>query len=190
MTTLEGYDLWDYLIKSDRTDTISSLFSCKNQHPIPEMTINTWAKQCAENDEATERASAQEATTAACPLLENNQCTVYPVRPLACRIMLSQKDCRTSGMADMDPLDLTINNVMMQFIEHIDQNGLTGHMFNIMTHLSQENHRILYTSSKSLETIPGLLQNQPLAVLMVPPEHRQWVSPVLQKLNPAMGAIF
>jgi hypothetical protein len=40
-----------------------------------------------------------------------------------------------------------------------------------------------------MEPKSGLPANHPLSVLMVPPEHRWQISPVLNKLNPAIGDI-
>lgn len=192
MTSLEGYHLFDYLIQSTRHNATPHLFLSEQRHHPPPATINTWAKRCAENNEMVEDGQTADTTPAVgvCPLLAEHRCTVYPARPLACRIMISQKDCRLSGLADMKSVDVTINNVMMQFVEHIDQNGLTGHMFDIMTYLFRADHRHTYESTGILDVAPGLLQNQPLTVLMVPPEHRPTIGPVLHKLNPAMEAIF
>ncbi len=189
MTTLEGYFLYDYLIQNNRDQTISYSFSPRQKHQSPNSTINTWAKRCAENNEQGEPNLTADTPLGVCPWLAEQHCSIYPARPLACRIMVSQKDCRISGMAHMEPFDVTLNHVMMQFVEHIDQHGLTGQMGDVMTYLSRDDHRHSYKTTGTLVGPKGLLQNQPLTVLMVPPEHRRMIGPILKKLNPTMGTI-
>jgi hypothetical protein len=89
----------------------------------------------------------------------------------------------------MDPFLLTVGHVLLQFTEHIDQNGLTGNLIDVLRHLSDGSIRRQYEAGKTMESKNGLPANRPLSVLMVPPEHRRKISPVLKMLNPNIGDI-
>jgi len=89
----------------------------------------------------------------------------------------------------MDPFILSVNNVLMQFVEHVDQGGLTGNLMDVLLYLSEKENRRSYETGAIITGANGLLANHALTVLMVPPEHRQPMAPVLKSLNPAMGEI-
>jgi len=119
-----------------------------------------------------------------CPLLENDRCTVYDVRPFGCRAMVSKTDCRKTGSAQMPPWVLTVNNVFLQAIEHLDQDGYSGNLSDMLllalsgseaSHRSMQNH--------GLENKEMFVKNEPIPCLMIPPEHRERMTPIVRDLS-------
>ncbi|RUA02576.1 MAG: hypothetical protein DSY89_02645 [Deltaproteobacteria bacterium] len=186
MTTLEGYRIITRLSQqANLREQLSA--AADSSRFLPELTINDLARQCAENGPVSEKNYPDD--PAPCPLLADNICTVYPVRPLACRTMISTIDCRKSGYAQMDSYFLSAGNIFLQFTEHIDQKGLTGNLTDVLSYVCDNRKRHHYEAGAAIADVGGLLPNHPLTVLMVPPEHRQQVSPILNQLNPAIGKI-
>ena len=109
---------------------------------IPNQTINTLAQDCAKSDEISEE--QHDLGQGVCPLLIDDTCAIYAARPLACRAMVSSRDCRLTGYATMDPFILSVNNVLMQFAEHIDRDGLTGNLTDVLLYLSIKENRHSY----------------------------------------------
>lgn len=107
-----------------------------------------------------------------CPLLLNGICTIYPVRPFGCRSLNSIENCAVSGAAVISPFTLTINNVFMQYIEHMDFNGVSGNLSDMFLKLAGDN----------LPILPITIKNQKAQSFMVPPEHRQRIGPLLQEM--------
>ncbi|MBI9089529.1 MAG: YkgJ family cysteine cluster protein [Desulfobacterium sp.] len=136
----------------------------------PKTTINGFARLCMEGSEIPEEEN--DPAWGECPLLLNNTCTIYPARPFGCRSLVSQEDCSRSGVATLSPLVLTVNNLFMQYIEQMDCNGISGNLSDM----------ILTGSSPSLSTGIVTISNQAVPVLMVPPEHREQVGPLLQDM--------
>jgi Fe-S-cluster containining protein len=188
MTTLEAYQIINSLSQTERMDVLDrlSVFSEKSRF-IPRLTINALARHCAESDEIPEEQHIL--GKGVCPLLIDDTCAIYTARPLACRAMVSNRDCRLTGYATMDPFVLSVNNVLMQFAEHIDRDGLTGNLTDVLYYLSIKENRHAYQRSAAIKGVNGLVANRSLTVLMVPPEHRQRMVPILKSLNPGMGEI-
>jgi len=188
MTTLEAYQIINYLNQTEGMDLLGRLSASSDKSRfIPELTINALARRCAGSDEIPEEQHTL--GRGVCPLLIDDTCAVYTARPLACRIMVSSRDCRMTGYATMDPFILSVNNVLMQFVEHVDQDGLTGNLTDVLLYLSEKENRPSYETGAVIPGANGLLANHALTVLMVPPEHRQPMAPVLKSLNPAMTEI-
>ncbi len=98
----------------------------------------------------------------ACPLLdERGLCRVYDHRPLACRAMASTRPCAEGGEAVMDPFLFTLNLALCQVIEHLDRDGRTGNLLDMLT--------------RSGPDLPSasLVRNRPLPGFLVPPEEEQ-----------------
>jgi hypothetical protein len=118
-----------------------------------------------------------------CPLLEEDRCTVYALRPFSCRAMVSSAHCGISGFADMDEFLVTVNNVFMQYLEHMDQGGMTANMTDMILAFSEEGVMERYRETGELEDAPAFfLRNRPVSILMIPPEHRKKMEPILAEL--------
>ena len=118
-----------------------------------------------------------------CPLLEGNLCSIYAVRPFGCRAMVSRSDCAAHRAADMPDEVLAANTLVLQFIEAIDDGGLTGNLTDVLLHLSQMERPDAYQSKERRSFSDELAANRPIPCLMVPPEQRERVAPLLQAIR-------
>ena len=182
LTTLEGYRIARHLISSGQSslfEKLPSVLSSKRFQPV--VTTNKLAELCAlEKDLPLE---SSDPAWGPCPLLKNDQCIVYSQRPFGCRCMVSKHNCRETGYADMDTLVLTVNNVCLQYMEHIDAHGFTGNLSDVLDVMAKEHNRQHYKSNKLKVAGTSLIANRPIKVLMIPPEHRHEVKPILDALN-------
>jgi hypothetical protein len=46
--------------------------------------------------------------------------------------MVSKRCCSETGFAEMDPVVMTVNDVFMQFIEHLDTGGFSGNFTDVL----------------------------------------------------------
>jgi len=168
LTRLEGAYILDALDDEGRAELFARLAAHGDSPRFqPRMTTNGFAAYC--NHGAPPEDAAGSAT-GPCPLLSENACTIYPQRPFGCRCMISARPCRETGEARIDPFTLTLNTVFLQLIEHLDKDGFFGNLNDVLCRLDR---------SDAGATIPC----QPLSALMVPPEHRDRIRPVLDALN-------
>jgi hypothetical protein len=108
--------------------------------------------------------------------------------------MVSYHNCTQYGYADMDPLIMTVNNVVLQLIEHVDTGGFYGNLIDILMALTSGCNPSGSSKPSDISSNPanitenvrnlhGLLLNQPMRQLMVPPEHRAEIQPLLESLQ-------
>lgn len=193
-TTLEGskilQDIDASAEKAALYDRIVAQRYKKRFQPL--ITTNQLAQLCIEDGEIPEEENDPEWGT--CPLLENGQCPIYDVRPFGCRCMVSRHHCGRNGYADMAPLVMTVNNVFLQYIEHLDANGFQGNLTDILIGLKSGRNPSQPAASRSDPlssgknlppgaASPGLIPNRPLKRLMVPPEHTHAVRPLIDALQ-------
>lgn len=146
----------------------------------PQVTINQLAQLCALDEEIPEEAI--DPHSGPCPLLVDNTCPVYDVRPLGCRTMVSKTMCADTGAAEMPDFVLTVSNVFLQYVEAIDHQGLSGNLIDVLLHLSSDAGD--FVDIRNLRHRPShLLPNHPIPVLMIPPEHRQRMQPLLEAIQ-------
>ncbi|MEX1300773.1 MAG: hypothetical protein AB1Z16_01315 [Desulfotignum sp.] len=159
--------------------TITHKFPAKRY--IPKMSANRFARLCMEDADLPEEEN--DPAWGKCPLLENDRCTLYDVRPFGCRAMVSEADCRDTGSAKMPAWVLTVNNVFLQAIEHLDQDGYSGNLSDMLlpalsgepTPQGKQNH--------SLKDERRFVRNEPIPCLMIPPEHRARMAPIVRNLS-------
>jgi hypothetical protein len=182
MTTLEGYRIFAYLEKNGQTGCLKNI--ARQTHPgrfTPLVSINRMADICSRGDDPPEEQMDPHAGP--CPVLSDDACPLYAVRPFGCRCMVSAKNCGETGFADMDPFILTVNDVFLQHLEHIDAQGFTGNFADVMQFLESGSNRQNYASGRLEPPPAGLVANQPVFVLMVPPEHRERIAPLLTRIR-------
>ena len=72
--------------------------------------------------------------------------------------------------------------MILQFIEHVDVNGYSGNLTDILIFMASKENSCPY-ETKPLENSDTLLiSNLPIKVLMIPPEHRIKIQPILNSL--------
>jgi hypothetical protein len=183
-TSMEGLLVYEYLMASGRSDQLQAILRSKPPSRYrPRLSLNQVVALCASGRQPPEEAN--DATAGICPLLADGICSIYPVRPFGCRAMLSSSDCAANGNAEMPPFILTINNVMMQYIEALDRPGFTGNLLDIIDFMAQDASRQGYRDGKSPDAPRGMPANRSFPVLMVPPEHRSDIRPLVQSLEAA-----
>ena len=183
VTSLEAFFLLDSLEPEKRERAISRIRSqAGEKRLIPRITINAMAERCMNGQDLPDEVC--DPSWGPCPLLENNSCTVYPFRPFACRAMVSSENCGPTGEAVMDEFLVTLNNVLMQYLEHMDHENTSANMNDMLMCLAGDNNLEHYRKTGRLESPPGsFLPNLKLTMLMVPPEYRERIMPVLSSLQ-------
>ena len=152
------------------TRIMSSLDAPRYQ---PQITTNQYAQACMEKDPPPE--DIPPADSGKCPLLENEACTIYSLRPFGCRCMVSTRTCRPFGQADIDDFTLTVNTVFLQCIEHLDADGWFGNFTDVLT-------RLITDDPKDGHCGPTV-SNRRLPALMVPPPHLEKIDSLVRKLH-------
>jgi Fe-S-cluster containining protein len=182
MTSLEAYGILDYLQENNRLDLIDRLKAEKDKQRFqPKVTINRLAEIYA-NEEPVPVEGKSDPFWGSCPILENDTCPIYEVRPFECRSMCSKEDCEEDGFADMDPFVLSVNNLFKQYIEHIDTFGVSGNLTDLIIYLEENtNKEILRGSEESIH--PRLVNNHPAKILTVPAEHQEKIRSLYEQLQ-------
>jgi len=146
---------------------------------IPKITTNRLADLCLSGEDPPEE--EMDPSWGPCPLLTDNACPVYEARPFACRCMVSTRQCAESGIADMDDFTLTVNHVFLQYIEHIDKNGYSGNLSDVLARAILQEPKDSGGSSAILQNT--LIPNAPMKALLIPPEHREKIAPILSAIQ-------
>jgi Fe-S-cluster containining protein len=132
MTTLEGELIHEYIM-TGKPELIALLKNLPKNSPTPATTTNQFAAACFSGKDVDH---VTEWNMSPCVFLQNNCCTIYQVRSFMCRSFGSRIRCRESGEAQVDPLFLTLNTVIMQCIEHLDQGRPWGNLNTILRSLT------------------------------------------------------
>jgi hypothetical protein len=180
-TTLEAYFVYQNLVGENKISDIEKAIKAPQKRFQPAITFNRIASLCMRDQDVPDEQC--DPSWGHCPFLVENQCVFYPYRPFGCRCMCSSKVCSDGGCAVMPPLLITVNDVFMQFIEHVDVDGYSGNFSDVLIFLSDEKNRHNYEKGERLIVHPKLVSNIPIPVLMVPPEHIQRVQPLVAALH-------
>jgi Fe-S-cluster containining protein len=182
MTSLEA-DLILYDLNNQQLKKVEK--TLVNQFPekryTPKITTNQFARLCIEGKEIPEEKN--DPSWGKCPLLEDDLCTIYEVRPFGCRALISEIDCKKNQIAQIPPIALTINNVFLQAIEHMDKNGYFGNLTDI---LGQNLQKGSIPSASEVSTLlfnDQFLLNEKITSWMVPPEHLDWAKLIFERLR-------
>lgn len=180
LTSLEGRLIADFLNQQKKED----FFRRMRDHILtpryqPSLTTNGYAWLCIQGRTPPEEILPE--SPGSCLLLENDLCSIYPVRPFGCRCMVSTSACSRYGSAKIDELTFTVNTVFLQIIEHLDQSGFFGSLTDVMLRIESD--------SRQSETGCITAANRPAPQLMVPPEHREKIQPLLNTLNHILSRV-
>jgi Fe-S-cluster containining protein len=182
MTTLEGYKIIYDLAAAGRHEIIDSLKGIEAKERFkPQLTTNRMAELCAADAKVPEEDTAGEWQD--CSLLDDSLCSIYDLRPFGCRCFVSRQNCGETGYADMDDFTASVNTVFLQVIEHLDAEGCSGNLTDVLQFMASEDKRRAYQKGGVNCEKNGLIVNWELKVLMIPPEHREKIEPILQQLR-------
>lgn len=182
LTTLEGYKIISLLDARTKATLVQPMRDAVARRRFkPRMTTNQMARHCMSGLEIPEEII--DPAWGDCPLLFEKECPIYAVRPFGCRCMMSTSPCAETGYAHMDAFTLTVANLFNQFIEHLDQVGMSGNLIDVLLFLDDHKNTMAYQSGSIDIQGEGLIPNSPIPVLMVPPEHRERVQPLLDALK-------
>ena len=182
MTTLEGYKIIYDLVATGKHEIIDSLKGIKVKKRFePQLTTNRMAELCAADAKVPREDTAGEWQD--CALLDDSLCTIYDLRPFGCRCFVSRHNCGEAGYADMDDFTASVNTVFLQVIEHLDAEGCSGNLIDVLQFMASDDKRRDYQGGKLNCKENGLIVNWELKVLMIPPEHRERMEPLLQQLR-------
>jgi len=180
MTTMEGFKIMEGVLAQGSYNLIGRIKEVKDHAGFkPGITINEMAQICMEGRELPEEDSMPGGE---CPLLIDNECSVYENRPFGCRCFISTVNCAESGSAVVDDFVVTINNIFMQVIEHADSGGFSGNLSDVLQFLESTENRGKLASGQIRNPPSGLIKNHPLRILMIPPEHREKAELIVNSL--------
>jgi len=182
MTTLEGYLIVKNIISYGQSSLFENIERAIPKRRFqPKTTTNRLADICIKGKDLPKEEN--DYLRGSCPLLKDNQCPIYRVRPFGCRCFVSKHDCREKGYAEVDSLVLTVNNLFLQFIENVDFRGFSGNLIDILTFMASKKNRHNYKMNTLENPDTGLIPNMKIKVLMIPPEHRVKIKPILNALQ-------
>jgi len=186
LTTLEAYKIAEYLISKGKSDLFGVLEQASDKKRFqPKTTTNRLAEICMRGEEPPDEEN--DASWGACPFLTDKECPVYAVRPFGCRCFVSKQDCSQTGYADTDPFVFAVNQVFLQFIEHIDAQGFSGNFTDMLLLMSLDENRKSYKNGNLAHSDKGLIPNAQIKILMVFPEHKAEIMPILHVLQNIKG---
>lgn len=181
MTTLEGQIITDFLASQGKLKRFGE--AGRTLPPgrlIPQITFNQIAEYTLQNKELPEETLDLRAD--ACPFLADAECPIYAVRPFGCRCLVSTKCCQETGYAEIGEFVFTVNTVFLQYIEHLDTPGCSGNFSDVLLILEKKENRRLYQQGRLDCGRETMIANHPLKTLMIPPEYRTRIAPILRHI--------
>jgi len=178
VTTLEAYPIHRRLIDSGQrpADRLSAIGPDRFQ---PAYTTNEFAASCFGRKELPEDVPGN--TSRPCPFLEEDRCTIYGIRPFACRAFLSVAHCPSVGQAEIPSPLASVIGICQQIIEHIDAGGCYGNLSDMLMLLDDGSKADAYRRNEPVGT-----ENMPKAIalpgFLVPPEDQKDVNAFLSRL--------
>jgi Fe-S-cluster containining protein len=182
VTSLEVYNIFEALPSGEREKLLHRVSEASEFKRFqPAVTTNSLAELCEADQEPP--AENETFTNDTCPLLVHDLCSIYALRPFNCRCFISRTACEGKGYADLEEAVFAVNTIFLQTIEHVDADGCSGNLLDMLKVLGDEEKRKAYAVGVLHCTGNGLIVNRPLKVLMAPPERRETIEPILKKLR-------
>lgn len=181
LTTLEAVYLLERTPAEQRAQLLTDIEATKNSQRFqPRYTTNQAAHSAMHDQPLPEEPHPLRAGS--CPLLTDHVCPIYAQRPFGCRCLLSSEDCGQTGEARMEGLWVTVNTVMLQFIEHLDSRGCSGNFGDVIEAMATNAGQTRWRAGQPECGALNLIPNHPLPMLMVPPEHRALLAPLVEQI--------
>ncbi|VEN73593.1 conserved hypothetical protein [Candidatus Desulfarcum epimagneticum] len=185
-TSVEGLLVIQYLSEKKGEKIFDpGSFDFEKKRFQPKITSNQMAALCEAGREIPEE--EPDPSWGKCPLLKDDLCPVYPVRPFACRNMSSTEKCRENGHAVMDPFSVTVSLVFLQCVEHLDAGGFSGNLMDILVFMEKNENRQKYDAGDARLEGAALIRNMPAKKILVPPERRERIKPLFDEITSALS---
>jgi Fe-S-cluster containining protein len=172
VTSLEADLVVRHLEETDGRKLLEKIEASKNLPRFqPLTTTNTLAHLCRNGQTPPEEKC--DPAWRPCPFLTESRCSIYAVRPFACRCMVSKSICREGSKAEIDEYLLALHTVFMQFIEHADASGCTENLIDML--LSP------LTEDRCAEN--GFVPNRPIEMILLPPQYQDRGREIVNELS-------
>jgi Fe-S-cluster containining protein len=187
LTTIEGAEIMRFLQDTAAVGPFAPLPD-KHKRCRPQYTANGYARLFLEQNGGME-SEDEPWNFAPCVFLAENTCAIYPVRPFDCRCLVSLQNCALSGTAEMFPALVTLNSVGRQILEHLDDGGLWGNIYDVLDYLNSTGNELLNSGQRRVVGKSGnefsLLPTEKIPGFLIPPEDRNLVRQFLTSLAAA-----
>ena len=138
VTALEGEAILRYVQENDLTAEFAlTLGKTLSEQPAisgPASTANEFADACLGERDVPDD---PEPSSAPCPFLQDNLCTLYPVRPFACRMFISSVVCNGKQPAIVPDFYFEAATCTIQLLEHLDQKEYWGNLYDVLGALAE-----------------------------------------------------
>ena len=176
ITAAEGEVIHAYINKAGKQAWLAKLLSGQRRNEPAVISLNGYARACLEREEV----AKQKANLDPCPFLEQGSCTIYPVRPFACRCFGSTKRCQPGGQATLPDHVVSGSIAIQQVVEHLGHKEYWGRLCDVLLALCEqkENKQTAEQLEEPDEINNGrarLIPATPLPGFMVPEEDQDKV---------------
>ncbi|PIE70328.1 MAG: hypothetical protein CSA22_08235 [Deltaproteobacteria bacterium] len=180
-TTLEAFYLLSELPEAQTwMEKINKIVDLPRFQPA--MTLNTLASCLRDGGEPPEEVS--DPAWWPCPFLDaKGLCGVYDRRPFGCRCFHSATACGTEGLSTPDMFIMTVSQVMLQFLEQVDQPGYAGNFIDLVRAMMAAGGADAYAEGRLSISEPGVQPCRSIPLLLVPPEDQMRIRPYLETLQ-------
>lgn len=181
LTTAEGRLIVDFLRAAGRG--LPEL----PRDPVPmrpAVTANGLAALCLAGEEVPEETDSPWLFEP-CFFLKDGLCSIYPVRPFACRSFGSIVNCGQAAMAEVPEWFVTLAIVTNQLLEDLDRDGFWGNLADILALVDDGAGEAVRVAARE-----SLLPNRPWPGLLVLPEERSMVDRFLARVRERTGVEF
>ncbi len=184
ITAVEGEIIYHFINEQDLGGWLASKLEIERAAIKPALTTNQYAKACIDN---TEIAEQEEDNLAPCPFLKDNACSIYPVRPFACRCFASTEKCEKDGNSLLPGHIISGATAVMQIIEHLGQREYWGNMLDVLLALGDQvdNKKMAdaLANPKIMDYARArLLPAQPLPGFLIPDDDKSKVQELLDSI--------
>lgn len=129
ITATEGEEILKYVLKENMVEQFANALVQATELSRPRYTTNDFAKACLDGRDIDPETATNHGD---CPFLQDNVCTIYPVRPFSCRLFVSTVTCRPGTPAQVSDLHMEASTAVTQVIEHLGQKEYWGNMMDVL----------------------------------------------------------
>ncbi len=183
ITAIEGELIHAHIRSQSREAWFADRLQKKGRMIRPQLTTNQFAVACMAGEDVDPGSCGN---LEPCPFLDEKSCSIYSVRPFACRSFASQSLCGTGVPAQVPDMYLSAVTAVLQIIEHLGQGEYWGNMLDTLAALSDlpENRGYVGLLPASFADLAraGLVSARPLPGFLITEEEWGQVEPLLRAI--------